>query len=101
MALPKISEARELSDAELTQAIIDAKKELFNLRLKQATQQLEKTHQFKHLRHRIAQLLTVERERELAAQANAPVASETPAPEATSAEAEAEATPETTSTEEE
>jgi large subunit ribosomal protein L29 len=88
MAFPKISEVRDLSDAELAQAIVDAKKELFNLRLKQATQQLEKTHEFKHLRHRIAQLLTVERERELAVTSAAPATSEAVATDSTSSEEE-------------
>lgn len=65
MALPKIEDARKLSDEELATEIVAAKRQLFELRLKQATQQLEKTHEFKHTRHRIAQLLTVERERQL------------------------------------
>jgi len=68
MALPKIEDARALSDEELAQEIVSAKQELFNLRFQQATRQEEQAqpHQFKHLRRRIAQLLTVERERELA-----------------------------------
>ncbi len=68
MALPKIEDARALSDEELAQEIVSAKRELFNLRFQQATRQEDqaKPHQFKHLRRRIAQLLTVERERELA-----------------------------------
>jgi len=70
MPLPKISDARALSDEELTQEIINAKRDLFNLRFKQGTRQEDqaKPHQFKHLKHRIAQLLTVEREREIANQ---------------------------------
>lgn len=63
MPLPKISEVRELSDEQLTQEIISVKKQLFQLRLQKATRQLEKPHQFKHFRHRLAQLLTVETER--------------------------------------
>lgn len=68
MALPKIKDARALNDEELAQEIVSAKQELFNLRFQQATRQEDKAqpHQFKHLRRRIAQLLTVERERELA-----------------------------------
>ncbi|AFZ52137.1 50S ribosomal protein L29 [Dactylococcopsis salina] len=68
MPLPKIDEARALNDEDLAQAIVDAKRELFNLRFKQGTRQEEqaKPHEFKHLRRRIAHLLTVERERELA-----------------------------------
>lgn len=67
MALPKISEARELSDEKLAEEIIAVKKQLFQLRLQKATRQLEKPHQFKHARHRLAQLLTVESERRIAA----------------------------------
>lgn len=68
MALPKIEEARKLSDEELSEQIKAVKKELFDLRFKKSTNQSEeKTHLVKHTRHRQAQLLTVRRERELAA----------------------------------
>lgn len=70
MALPKISEVRDLSDEELKTAIEAARRQLFDLRFKKATRQLEKFHEFKHTRHRLAQLLTVERERQLTAIAN-------------------------------
>lgn len=66
MALPKVSEARDLSDRELAEQIIAVKKQLFQLRLQKATKQLEKPHQFKHFKHRLAQLLTVEHERKRA-----------------------------------
>lgn len=66
MALPKIAEVRKMSDEEIADAVLDAKKKLFELRLQQATRRLEKTHEFKHTRHRLGQLLTVERERQLA-----------------------------------
>ena len=68
MPLPKIADARALSDEELSQEIIAAKRELFNLRFKQGTRQEDqgKPHECKHLKHRIAQLLTVEREQEIA-----------------------------------
>lgn len=68
MALPKIAEARELSDAELDEQIVAVKKQLFQLRLAKATRQLDKPHQFKHAKHRLAQLLTVEHERMAQAQ---------------------------------
>jgi large subunit ribosomal protein L29 len=67
MALPKIEEARKLKDEELSAEILAVKRELFQLRLEQATRRLEKPHLFKHAKHRLAQLLTVEREREIAA----------------------------------
>ncbi|BCU11479.1 MULTISPECIES: 50S ribosomal protein L29 [Microcystis] len=66
MALPKIAEVRQMSDEDIADAILAAKKKLFELRLQQATRRLEKTHEFKHTRHRLGQLLTVERERQLA-----------------------------------
>ncbi|MBW4449744.1 MAG: 50S ribosomal protein L29 [Spirirestis rafaelensis WJT71-NPBG6] len=67
MPLPKISEAREFSDEKLSDEILAVKKQLFQLRLQKATRQLEKPHQFKHARHRLAQLLTVEVERKMKA----------------------------------
>jgi len=65
MAMPKIDEVRQLDDEALGKAIVDIKQQLFQLRFQKATRQLEKTHEFKHLRHRLAQLMTIEREREL------------------------------------
>jgi large subunit ribosomal protein L29 len=67
MPLPKVSEARELSDEKLAEEIVAVKRQLFQLRLQKATRQLDKPHQFKHARHRLAQLLTVEGERKRAA----------------------------------
>jgi large subunit ribosomal protein L29 len=66
MALPKISEVRELTDEQLSEEIVAVKKQLFQLRLQKATRQLDKPHQFKHARHRLSQLLTVENERKRA-----------------------------------
>ncbi|TVQ43921.1 MAG: 50S ribosomal protein L29 [Gloeocapsa sp. DLM2.Bin57] len=65
MALSKIADVRKMSDAEVAEAIVQVKRELFNLRLEQATGRLEKTHLFKHKRHYLGQLLTIERERQL------------------------------------
>ena len=64
MALPKVKDARALSEEDLSQAILDTKKKLANLRVLKATGRLEKTHEFKHARHWLAQLLTVEGERQ-------------------------------------
>ena len=72
MSLPKVSEVRELSDAELAEQIIAVKKQLFQLRLQKATRQLDQPHQFKHAKHRLAQLLTVEHERRRAASTSEP-----------------------------
>jgi len=68
MALPNVEDARQLSDQELADEIVAVKRHLFTLRFQKATRQLEKeVHQFKHTRHRLAQLMTVQRERQLAA----------------------------------
>lgn len=77
MPLPKIQDARNMSAQELADAIVATKRELFELRLQQATRRLEKPHQFKHLKHRIAQMMTVVRERELATAKSAQETSET------------------------
>jgi large subunit ribosomal protein L29 len=68
MALSKMADIRALNEQEVTDGIVAVKRQLFDLRLQQATGRLEKTHQFKHARHKLAQLLTVEHERK--AQAN-------------------------------
>ena len=65
MSLPKIADARSLDDADLSDQILAVKRELFDLRMQQGTRQLTNSHQFKHVKHRLAQLLTVERERQL------------------------------------
>lgn len=67
MALPKIAAARALSDEELEASIDGVKRKLFELRLNLATGREQKTHEFKHNRHRLAQLMTVESERKIAA----------------------------------
>ena len=64
MPFPKIAEVRELSDEELTAEIVKVKRELFDLRILKATGRIEKTHLFKQNRHRLAQLLTIEKERQ-------------------------------------
>lgn len=64
MAFPKISEVRALSDEEIAKEVVAVKRQLFELRLQKATRRLEKTHEFTHAKHRLAQLLTVESERE-------------------------------------
>jgi len=66
MPLPKIEDARNLNDTELAEQILETKRELFQLRFKLGTRQQDvKPHQFRHARHRLAQLMTVERERQL------------------------------------
>lgn len=68
MVLSKAKDLRELSDDELSSEIANVKRELFDLRFQQATRQMETGfHQFKHARRKLAQLMTIERERHLLA----------------------------------
>jgi large subunit ribosomal protein L29 len=71
MSLTKIADARKLGAEELAAEILAAKRQLFELRFKKATQAEVKPHQFKQLRHKIAQMLTVEGERSRIAKAEA------------------------------
>ena len=61
----KISEIRELSYEEINAKLKESKEELFNLRFQQATGNLEKPSRIRDLRHTVARLKTVLREREL------------------------------------
>lgn len=63
MVLPKIQSIENLQDSEIATKILDLKKELLNLKLKQATRQNLKSHLFKHKKHQLAQLLTLETQR--------------------------------------
>ncbi|MBD1860514.1 MULTISPECIES: 50S ribosomal protein L29 [Trichocoleus] len=76
MSLPKIDEVKNLSDEELNERILAVKRQLFELRMQKATRQLEKSHQFKHARHQLAQLMTVERARQIAASSTTQSATE-------------------------
>ncbi len=61
------SELRELADDELRQKMADAKEELFNLRFQIVTGQLDNPRRIKQVKREIARLLTVMRERDIAA----------------------------------
>jgi large subunit ribosomal protein L29 len=62
------SELRELSDTELDEKLEDFKEELFNLRFQLVTGQLDNPRLLKQAKQQIARVLTVQRERQLAAQ---------------------------------
>nr|YP_010337750.1 ribosomal protein L29 [Sahlingia subintegra]UNJ17335.1 ribosomal protein L29 [Sahlingia subintegra] len=62
MVKSAIKEYRSLSLEEIEEKIIETKKEIFSLRLKKATKQLEQTHLFKYNKHILCQLITVEAE---------------------------------------
>lgn len=72
MAIAKIKDIRAMSDEEISTAIADTKRELFDLRFKKATRQMETGfHQFKQTKKKLAQLMTIERERQIASKATA------------------------------
>lgn len=61
----KAAELRELPDDELVARMESAKEELFNLRFQLATGQLDNPARMKQVRHEVARIATVLREREL------------------------------------
>ncbi len=54
-----LEELRAKSDAELKEELVAAKKELFNLRFQNATNQLDNTSRIKEVRRNIARIQTV------------------------------------------
>ena len=61
----KATELRELPDEELVARIDAAKEELFNLRFQLATGQLDNPSRLRQVRHDLARVNTVLRERQL------------------------------------
>ena len=71
------AELRELTDDQLVERAESAKEELFNLRFQLATGQLDNSSAIKKVRHEIARIATVIRQRDIeehkaAAEAEAP-----------------------------
>ena len=60
----KLEEMRKLSTAELNQKVLEAKGELFDLRMKLASGTLRETHKINELRKQIAKLKTIIKEKE-------------------------------------
>jgi large subunit ribosomal protein L29 len=60
----KVKEIRELSTDEINTKLVETKQELFNLRFQQATGNLEKPSRLRDLRHTVARMKTVLKERE-------------------------------------
>ncbi len=61
----KVKEARDLTDKELEEKVMEFKEELFNLRFQLATGQLDNHMRIKDVRRNIARIKTVIRERAL------------------------------------
>ena len=62
-----VEDLKKKSESELAQALVDAKKELFNLRFQNATNQLDNTARIKDVRRNIARIQTVITEKAKAA----------------------------------
>ena len=65
MATSKAAELRELPDDELVSRMEAGKEELFNLRFQLATGQLDNPARMTQVRHDVARIATVLREREI------------------------------------
>ena len=52
-------EFKKLNSDQITEKINQLRKDLFDLRFKQATRQLNETHKFKTIKKQVAQLLTL------------------------------------------
>ena len=65
----KAYEIRELTDEELSANFVELKKDRFNLRLQLATNQLDNTNKINEVKHDIARVNTVIREKQLAEKA--------------------------------
>ncbi len=65
--MSRASELRNLSEAEVARKLDEAHQELFNLRFQYSTGQLKNTTRLSEVKHEIARLRTLLRERELAA----------------------------------
>jgi large subunit ribosomal protein L29 len=64
MSFLPLSELKDLDNEALSKEIIATKKQLFELRLKKATRQSFKPHLFKHSKRKVAQLLTLESQKQ-------------------------------------
>ena len=65
MATKQAKELRELNDTELEHRLGETKEELFNLRFQMATGQMDNNRRLRTVKHDIARIYTVMREREL------------------------------------
>ena len=54
-----LKEFKKLNSSQISEKIEQLRKDLFDLRFKQATRQLNETHKFKIIKKQVAQLLTL------------------------------------------
>ena len=76
MATSKAAELRELPEDELVARMEAGKEELFNLRFQLATGQLDNPARMRQVRHDVARIATVLREREIELELDAIVSEE-------------------------
>ena len=67
--MANVQELRDLGDQELFERLESDKEELFNLRFQLATGQIDNPMRIKQVRHEIARILTIAREREIETEA--------------------------------
>ncbi len=63
----KVADVRSMSPDQLSESLLNLKKEQFNLRFQRATGQMEKTHRVTEVRKDIARIKTVLRSKQPAA----------------------------------
>ncbi len=61
----RASELRDMSDGELQEHIVTARRELFGLRFQHATGELDNTANLRRAKREVARALTLQREREI------------------------------------
>lgn len=71
LLMTKASELREMNDEQLSFALQETQKELFQLRFQAATERLDAPSSIKRLRREIARIQTIQHERDLSLQENA------------------------------
>ena len=54
-----LKEFKKLNSDQITEKIVQLRKDLFDLRFKKATRQLNEPHKFKIIKKQVAQLLTI------------------------------------------
>ena len=64
MAFLPLNDLKSFDNETLSKEIVATKKQLFELRLKKATRQSFKPHLFKHHKRKVAQLLTLESQKQ-------------------------------------
>ena len=63
----KVEEIRKMSDEELSSELASLKEEVFKLRIQHATNQLDNPAQIAQVKRDIARVMTIQREKQLAA----------------------------------